>query len=217
MNLYKSDDLESGETMKAAGLKDIDTVVESTAILIKSKNPSHPALVDLITARIRGVVSKWPCSQCDPHCSSSSSPAEVCTLSLQRTPRQAADYVQDHARQKGTHHHTTGRRRLGCRQFHGGEEKDCQCHGRLDSSRSDRHFGVGHCECQGHLIIRSTSFYRTGYSHVDRRRIVYSTAVLLNPKAVGTRCRRRVSEARDTFDVTAFRFFTLSTRTRDAI
>ena len=48
--------LESGETMKAAGLKAIDTVVESTAILIKSKHPSNPTLVDLITARIKGVI-----------------------------------------------------------------------------------------------------------------------------------------------------------------
>ena len=48
--------LESGETMKAAGLKAIDTVVESTAILIKSKHPSNPALVDLITERIKGVI-----------------------------------------------------------------------------------------------------------------------------------------------------------------
>lgn len=48
--------LESGETMKAAGLKAIDTVVESTAVLIKSKHPSNPTLVDLITARIKGVI-----------------------------------------------------------------------------------------------------------------------------------------------------------------
>ena len=45
--------------MKAAGLKPIDTVVSSTAVLIKSKNPTNPALVDLISARIRGVISKW--------------------------------------------------------------------------------------------------------------------------------------------------------------
>lgn len=50
--------LESGETMKAAGLKAIDTVVASTAVLIKSKNPSNPDIVDLITARIAGVISK---------------------------------------------------------------------------------------------------------------------------------------------------------------
>ncbi|RAL62534.1 hypothetical protein DID88_005099 [Monilinia fructigena] len=49
--------VESGETMKAAGLKAIDTVVSSTAILVKSKTPSNPALVDLIASRIRGVIT----------------------------------------------------------------------------------------------------------------------------------------------------------------
>ena len=52
--------LESGETMKAAGLKAIDTVVESTAILIKSKHPSNQTLVDLITERIKGVIGTVP-------------------------------------------------------------------------------------------------------------------------------------------------------------
>jgi ATP phosphoribosyltransferase len=50
--------VESGETMRAAGLKAISTVVESTAILIKSKHPSDPKLVELIASRIRGVISK---------------------------------------------------------------------------------------------------------------------------------------------------------------
>ncbi|KAL2020859.1 hypothetical protein VTK56DRAFT_7850 [Thermocarpiscus australiensis] len=49
--------VESGETMKAAGLKAIDTVVESSAILIKSKAPSNPELVDLIASRIGGVIT----------------------------------------------------------------------------------------------------------------------------------------------------------------
>ncbi|KAI2640391.1 ATP phosphoribosyltransferase [Hypomontagnella submonticulosa] len=49
--------VESGETMKAAGLKPIDTVIETTAILIKSRKPSNPALLDLIAARIRGVIT----------------------------------------------------------------------------------------------------------------------------------------------------------------
>jgi ATP phosphoribosyltransferase len=49
--------VESGETMKAAGLKAIATVVESTAVLIKSRKPSHPNLVDLIAARVRGVIT----------------------------------------------------------------------------------------------------------------------------------------------------------------
>ncbi|EGZ77617.1 ATP phosphoribosyltransferase [Neurospora tetrasperma FGSC 2509] len=49
--------VESGETMKAAGLMAIDTVVDSSAILIKSKAPSNPEMVDLIAARIGGVIT----------------------------------------------------------------------------------------------------------------------------------------------------------------
>jgi ATP phosphoribosyltransferase len=52
--------VESGETMRAAGLKAITTVVESSAILIRSKQVSDPKLVDLITSRIRGVISESP-------------------------------------------------------------------------------------------------------------------------------------------------------------
>lgn len=44
--------------MKAAGLKAIDTVVSTTAVLIKSKNASNQPLIDLITSRISGVISK---------------------------------------------------------------------------------------------------------------------------------------------------------------
>lgn len=43
--------------MRAAGLKPIDTVVESTAILIKSRTPSNPEMVELIASRIRGVIT----------------------------------------------------------------------------------------------------------------------------------------------------------------
>lgn len=53
--------VESGETMRAAGLKAISTVVETSAILIKSKHPSDSKLVDLITARIKGVISTFFC------------------------------------------------------------------------------------------------------------------------------------------------------------
>ncbi|POR38523.1 ATP phosphoribosyltransferase [Tolypocladium paradoxum] len=49
--------VESGETMRAAGLKAIDTVVESTAVLVKSRSPSNPDMVDLIASRIRGVIA----------------------------------------------------------------------------------------------------------------------------------------------------------------
>ena len=48
--------------MRAAGLKPIATVVDSSAILIKSKHPSDPKLVNLISNRIRGVISKLLCS-----------------------------------------------------------------------------------------------------------------------------------------------------------
>ena len=48
--------VESGETMRAAGLCAIDTVVESTAVLVKSKRTSNQKLVNLITARIKGVI-----------------------------------------------------------------------------------------------------------------------------------------------------------------
>jgi ATP phosphoribosyltransferase len=43
--------------MRAAGLKAVDTVVESVAILIKSKSPSNPEMVDLIASRIEGVIT----------------------------------------------------------------------------------------------------------------------------------------------------------------
>ena len=49
--------VESGETMRAAGLKAIDTVVESSAVLIKSRNTSNEKLLNLIAARIRGVIT----------------------------------------------------------------------------------------------------------------------------------------------------------------
>lgn len=59
------DDAESGETMKAAGLKAIDTVVESTAVLVKSKNTTN-TLVDLLSSRIRGVISASPLHPLNP-------------------------------------------------------------------------------------------------------------------------------------------------------
>ena len=42
--------------MRAAGLKAIATVLDSTAVLIKSKHASNPSLVSLIASRIRGVI-----------------------------------------------------------------------------------------------------------------------------------------------------------------
>ena len=48
--------VESGETMRAAGLTAIDTVLESTAVLIRSRKVSNEKLVKLIAARITGVI-----------------------------------------------------------------------------------------------------------------------------------------------------------------
>ena len=47
---------ESGETMKAAGLKAIDTVVSSTAVLVKARE-SNSDILNLLTSRIRGVIT----------------------------------------------------------------------------------------------------------------------------------------------------------------
>ncbi|KAF2433418.1 HisG-domain-containing protein [Tothia fuscella] len=71
--------VESGETMRVAGLKAISTVVESTAILIKSKHPSDPKLVkyiDLIANRIRGVITAQK--------------YVLCTYNIERTKMDAA-------------------------------------------------------------------------------------------------------------------------------
>ncbi|PGH27894.1 ATP phosphoribosyltransferase [Polytolypa hystricis UAMH7299] len=48
--------IESGETMKAAGLKATNTVVSSTAVLVKSRKTTHE-LVRLLYSRIEGVVT----------------------------------------------------------------------------------------------------------------------------------------------------------------
>ncbi|GJJ70643.1 ATP phosphoribosyltransferase [Entomortierella parvispora] len=49
--------VESGETMQAAGLHDIVTILSSQAVLIASKRPKHPELVQTITNRIKGVIA----------------------------------------------------------------------------------------------------------------------------------------------------------------
>ncbi|KAF8895254.1 ATP phosphoribosyltransferase [Infundibulicybe gibba] len=55
-----ADGIESGDTMRAAGLHSISTLLQSEAVLIKSRTPSHPQLlplIALITSRIAGVVA----------------------------------------------------------------------------------------------------------------------------------------------------------------
>lgn len=47
---------ESGETMKAAGLKAIDTVVSSTAVLVKSRK-TNSEMLTILSSRLRGVIT----------------------------------------------------------------------------------------------------------------------------------------------------------------
>lgn len=49
--------VESGETMRAAGLKPIDTLLKTSAHLIGSKNPTHPEVAKTIISRISGVLA----------------------------------------------------------------------------------------------------------------------------------------------------------------
>lgn len=49
--------VESGETMRAAGLKPIETVLSTLAHFISSKTPKHPELVATIKQRIEGVLA----------------------------------------------------------------------------------------------------------------------------------------------------------------
>lgn len=57
MNEKIVDLVESGETMQAAGLHDIETILTSQAVLIASKKPSHADLVQTIAGRIKGVIA----------------------------------------------------------------------------------------------------------------------------------------------------------------
>lgn len=49
--------VESGETMKAAGLHAIETVIDTSAHLIYSKQPSHPDLLKIINSRFEGLLA----------------------------------------------------------------------------------------------------------------------------------------------------------------
>jgi ATP phosphoribosyltransferase len=71
--------VESGETMRAAGLHAITTVMSTEAILVKSSTPKHPDLIPLIkkvASRIAGFVASNKYVLCQyniprelvPHC-----------------------------------------------------------------------------------------------------------------------------------------------------
>ncbi|KAK9467501.1 hypothetical protein V1512DRAFT_261339 [Lipomyces arxii] len=60
--------VESGETMRAAGLKSIETIFETSAVLIASKNPTNPELVNIIESRIKGVIAAGKYVLCNYNC-----------------------------------------------------------------------------------------------------------------------------------------------------
>jgi ATP phosphoribosyltransferase len=49
--------VESGETMRAAGLKPIDTLLSTSAHLIGSKSPNYPQVAETIVSRLSGVMA----------------------------------------------------------------------------------------------------------------------------------------------------------------
>ncbi|KAI8078999.1 uncharacterized protein B0P05DRAFT_470143 [Gilbertella persicaria] len=49
--------VESGETMRAAGLHDIHTLLDTQSVLMSNKNSQYQDLIDKITSRIRGVIT----------------------------------------------------------------------------------------------------------------------------------------------------------------
>lgn len=138
--------------MKAAGLKAIDTVIESTAVLIQSKNPSNQRLVDMIASRISGVISKIP------YFSSSFSPmkkifikksnshlllhsgSKVCHVPIQCSTLPHRRREEDYPGETRADDYGAGRYGLGGGELDGGEEGDCDGHGRSDSVRRHRYF-----------------------------------------------------------------------------
>ena len=84
--------VESGETMRVAGLKPISTVMDSTAVLIKSKHASNPALVGLIAARIQGVISELSVLHVYSFLTSDSDAQKyvLCTYNIERPKLEAA-------------------------------------------------------------------------------------------------------------------------------
>lgn len=73
--------------MRSHGLKAIRTVVESRAVLIKSKRPSDQKLVDKVASRIRGVIGTTPATVHSPLLTTSTLAAQqfvLCQYNIHR-------------------------------------------------------------------------------------------------------------------------------------
>lgn len=99
--------------MRAAGLKAIDTVVESTAVLVKSRNTKHE-VAELVTSRIRGVIGihytfllliNWSIAN---HKISLCSRSKIRPVPVQYQPRQPRCGLCHHPGQACSHHHSVG-------------------------------------------------------------------------------------------------------------
>lgn len=77
--------VESGETMKAAGLKAISTVLDTSAHLISSKNPRFPELVKTIHQRFEGIMAAQKYVLCNYN-----SPRRILSEVLKITPGRRA-------------------------------------------------------------------------------------------------------------------------------
>lgn len=118
--------------MKAAGLKAIDTVVESTATLIKSKHPSNQKLVDMIASRISGVISKSCISSSTTTKLTISSRTKIHPLPIQRRSERLGSSHEDHTREAGPDHYGSRGSRMGGCQLDGAEREYSDGHGRAD-------------------------------------------------------------------------------------
>lgn len=77
--------VESGETMKAAGLRAISTVLDTSAHLISSKNPRFPELVQTIHQRFEGIMAAQKYVLCNYN-----SPRRILAEVLKITPGRRA-------------------------------------------------------------------------------------------------------------------------------
>jgi hypothetical protein len=131
--------VESGETMRAAGLKAISTVVSSSAIMIKSKHPSNPKLVELITARIKGVISKLvACLHHSAGYLTAHSCAKVRPMHIQYRPNPTRRCTQDYSWTSRSYCQCVGRGWLGGGSGYGAAKRYCHCHGQVDRDRCQR-------------------------------------------------------------------------------
>ncbi|KAK9367388.1 hypothetical protein V1509DRAFT_626478 [Lipomyces kononenkoae] len=80
--------VESGETMRAAGLKAIETIFETSAVLIASQHPTHPDLMDIIVSRIKGVIAAGKYVLCNYNC-----PRDKLDVVIRITPGRRAPTV----------------------------------------------------------------------------------------------------------------------------